>query len=350
MSRVYIGISWFFCVIIVSLWVYSFSLTSIARSQYVYDEGLSFQEAQSFLYQAKPRCGWYDRGTIFLGSIDCLDQLPELRPDEMMEALQPYLLDVTTEYNALSREFVFTPSELVFVQELESQIDHLTKNLRTNAGEFLVVPKLLLAYDQLDEFKFVASVRDTTIYGPCRKQNYDLAMDILDEQSLEPWELLNMNTLIAHQPGYCTGWGKKYQFYAGVCGGSTQLFWNAILHPSLEVVERWSHGMWYAWFYGSSVMWDDSSIYESAKELIVQNISDSQIAFKTFIRESDGNTVLLSAQRTDQDWQTVIQKEQHGPRSALLRSTVSNGDILLSRDEWTSTYYGIDTSIDETAK
>ena len=96
-------------------------------------------------------------------------------------------------------------------------------------------------------------------------------------------------------------------------------------------------------------MGDDSSIYESAKELIIKNSSDTDIAFMTFVRESDANTVLLSAWRTDQDRQTLIQKEQTGPRSALLRSTVTQWDSITDTQEWKSFYYGIDTSIDETA-
>jgi hypothetical protein len=96
-------------------------------------------------------------------------------------------------------------------------------------------------------------------------------------------------------------------------------------------------------------MGDDSSIYERSKRLIIQNITESPIGFGTFERERDANTVLVSAWESEQDREVLIQKEQHGPRKALLRSTIYDGTSILQKDDRTSTYYGIDTSIDETA-
>lgn len=97
-------------------------------------------------------------------------------------------------------------------------------------------------------------------------------------------------------------------------------------------------------------MWDDSSIYERSKKLVIKNTTDSAIGFGTFVRERDQNTVLVSARQSTQDRETLIQKEQHGPRKAMLHSTIIyDTDTILQRDSRTSTYYGIDTSIDETA-
>lgn len=334
--------------IVVWGWLHVFQIWKVS-SQYDYDVSNDLEVLDSLLYRNSQRCERYDRWTMFIGTVWCTE-LPQMTASEVLWVLAPFVGDVTTEYDALSREFSYTPSKLLFKDWFVDSLQVLQEKFTSDENDDIrLIPKVLIAYDQLDQFKFVASVRDTTIYWPCRKQNYDLAMNMLDGQNLEPQELLNINKLIAYQPGYCTWGWKEYQFYSGVCGWSTQLFWNAILHPWLEVVERRSHGKRYAGFYGSSVMGDDSSIYESAKELIIKNASDTDIAFKTFLRESDTNTVLLSAWRSEHDRVTRIEKEQTGSRSALLRSTITQWDGDVDTQERKSFYYWIDTSIDETA-
>jgi vancomycin resistance protein YoaR len=149
----------------------------------------------------------------------------------------------------------------------------------------------MLAYEQLQDYALFAAVRDTTTYGPCRKKNYDVAMSMLHGFVLAPHEQLNMNELIANHPDYCTGTAGKFLFYQGVCGGSTQLFWNALVNPYLYVVERSAHGEFRKNFYGH--MGEDAGIYERSKQLIIENIGTGPVVFGTFVRE-DGNTVLLS--------------------------------------------------------
>ena len=129
------------------------------------------------------------------------------------------------------------------------------------ADEF-IYPKSFLAMYQLDNLTVYASVRDTSTYGTCRRQNYDVAMNQMDRYFLEPGDILNMNRIIANQPGYCRGDGGTFLFYEGACGASTQVFWNALLNPLLTVTRRYPHGKWYAGFYGSAVMGDDASMYE----------------------------------------------------------------------------------------
>jgi hypothetical protein len=283
-----------------------------------------------------------------MGKQSCVSQLPMLSVDEHLAYLLPLVEWVTSEYNALEREFEYEPTQLIVDEKLQQQLNKELIDLFSSQEAVISVPKRLIAWYYRDDYKYVASTRDTRIYWPCRKQNYDVAMRELNGQVIQPWWRLNINTLIANKPGYCTGWG-TYRFYSGVCGWSTQLFWNAVLHPWLDVVERHSHSKRYAWFYGSNVMGDDASIYEWSKELIIENTSETPIWFGIFLRESDENTVLVSAWKSDADRTTLIQKEQHGPNKAMLHATIYNDEWLLGRDSRTSYYYGIDTSVDETA-
>lgn len=307
-----------------------------------------FAQATLLTYEGTQRCQWYDRWDSLVGSIDCMTELPTLPISEHVEYLLSLAQDVTTEYNAGEREFEYTPSDIIFDDSIHERVKRELDALTVSNETMVTMPKVLVAYATRERFKYVASTRDISKYGPCRKQNYLLAMNELNGVVLKPQELLNINKLIANKPWYCTWWG-DYLFFSGVCGWSTQLFWNAILHPGLEVVERHSHGKRYAWFYWSTVMGDDSSIYERSKKLVIKNITQASIGFGTFVRSGDNNTVLVSAWESDQNWKTLIQKEQHGPRKALLRSTIYNGTTILQKDDRTSNYYGIDTSIDETA-
>jgi vancomycin resistance protein YoaR len=169
------------------------------------------------------------------------------------------------------------------------------------------VPKVLLAYEQFTYYSIYASVRDTTTYGECRKQNYDVALAALDGVTLVPGEQLNMNTLIANDPDYCEGTLGKYLFYQGVCGGSTQLFWNALVNPYLYVVERHPHGEFWTNFYGYKG--EDAAIYERSKELILENIGNEPLHFATFVRP-DGNTVLLSIYPKKEGLRSFVQKQE----------------------------------------
>lgn len=299
-------------------------------------------------YEWWDRCQRYDRWDSIVWSSACLDELPSLAVDEHLYYLLRVSQDVSSEYNAILREFTYTPSQLILNPWEAIRLEQEYKELESTAQSVISISKTFVAYHTRHRYRYVASTRDISTYGPCRKQNYHIAMNEIDGVVLMPQEKINMNDRIANKPWYCTWWW-SYRFFSGVCGWSTQLFWNAILHPWLEVLERHNHGKRYAWFYGSTVMWDDSSIYERSKRLILQNTTDQPIWFGTFTRERDGNRVLVSAWESNTDREVLIQKEQHGPRKALLRSTIYDWVQLLQRDDWTSVYYWIDESVDETA-
>lgn len=89
-----------------------------------------------------------------------------------------------------------------------------------------------------------AAVRDTRSYGACRKQNYDIALEQVNGAVLKPGERFNMNQHIANLPNYCGG--QAYMFSEGVCGGSTQLFWNALVNPYLYITKRFNHNQRFA--------------------------------------------------------------------------------------------------------
>jgi len=311
--------------------------------------------SHEYLYRVQPnRCTWFDRGTHFVISKDCTtaELLPELSLQEAVEAVRPYIVDVQNVYSVDEQEFFYSDAWVVYDDEFLNMVSYWsdagTWEQESNNEWWVTLPKSVIAYGQMEEWSSFASVRDTSTYWYCRKTNYDVAMAQIDWVEISPGQLLNMNKVIARQPWYCT-WGQNFLFYQGACWWSTQLFWNGMLNPFLEVTKRYAHGMWYQGFYGSKVMWDDASMYEWWKQLEVKNIGDLPIYMMTYIAD-DWNTVLLSFYPWKHDMKTFIQKQQTGVKSAVVSSTVfDKHESIVYSQEWVSNYRGIDTSVDETA-
>lgn len=301
------------------------------------------------------RCVWFDRGTHFVINTTCYQRgiLPELSLEQTAEALRPYLVDVKHSYNVEDALFTYKDAELIYTDEFTDLVAYRshdnTRQQETNQDGMILLPKSIVAYQQIANRSTFASVRDTRTYGPCRLQNYKVAMAQLDKITIAPDEYFNMNQEIARQPGYCTG-GQNFLFYQWVCGWSTQLFWNGMINPFLEVTKRYAHGMRYAGFYGSNILGDDASMYERWKQLEVKNIGDKPLYMMTFERPSDNNTVLLTIYPGSHDFSTLIHKQQTGKQSAVVSSTVfDKQEAIVYSQERTSYYRWIDTSIDENA-
>lgn len=300
------------------------------------------------------RCSWFDRWTHFVIAERCKESstMPRLSIDEAVESVRPYIKDVRNIYSIEEEEFYYADADIVYDEELIALVsyreDRLNRSYEKGQSGYINLPKAVLWYKQLQQRSSFASVRDTSTYDPCRKTNYDIAMDQLNWVVVQPGELLNMNKKIARLPWYCRG-AETFLFYQWVCWGSTQLFWNGMINPFLEVTKRSAHGMWYAWFYGSDVMGDDASMYEWWKQLEVKNIGDKPLYMMTFDR-ADWNTVLLSIYPGVHDMRSFIKKQQTGKRSAVVSSTVFDKyESIVYSQERVSNYWWIDNSIDETA-
>ena len=301
----------------------------------------------------KRRCIVYDKGTYLAVSPACFLQgtpLPALSLADAVQSMLPYIQDVTHIYDTDADAFWYGGTELLLddtlttLQSYQITDDFLLLQRLANHGVLIQIPKVLLAYQQMFEYTFYASVRDTTTYGPCRKQNYDVAMEQLNWLTLVSGEQLNMNTLIADHPDYCEWTMGKYMFYQGVCGGSTQLFWNALVNPYLYVVERHPHSEFRANFYGT--MGEDAAIYERSKELILENRGDEELHFATLVRP-DGNTVLLSVYPKKEDLKSFIQKQETGGLTADLWNVITDAEGTMQYEqEWSSRYWGVNETSD----
>ena len=98
----------------------------------------------------------------------------------------PYIVDTSHVYETDTDAFWYQTTQLIFDTSLQTLDDReiskdiLALQLFSHHNMLIQVPKTLLAYEQLSQYAFFASVRETTTYGTCRKQNYDVAMQELD--------------------------------------------------------------------------------------------------------------------------------------------------------------------------
>lgn len=341
------------CTIVPSSYAAEVSLDALWEYQQLFEQ-MEVQWALSWKQHIKKRrCIAYDRWTYMAVSPACFLQswmLPTLSFTEAIDVLMPYVENISAIYDADADSTWYTQADLIFRKDIETLEDWdiwndtLALQLFAHHALLIQVPKVILAYEQIKDYAFFGSVRDTTTYGACRAKNYAVAMWELDGVLLAPWDRMNMNDLIAHHPDYCTWTAWTYMFYQWVCGWSTQLFWNALVNPYLYVVERHAHGEFWQNFYGS--MGKDASIYENSKKMIIENIGNEPVYFRTFTA-SDGNTVLVSAYPKKEWLRSYTQAQQTWKLSAELINKVTDAQGGLKfEQERKSNYWGINDTKD----
>jgi len=197
-----------------------------------------------------------------------LEDLPELAPHRMMDHLLPLLERVEGVYDTGATTFTASVADLHFVIDPRKDVD-IIEPIDTQLQK---VPTWRLAMEQFQHWSVYATLRDTSTYGTCRKQNYNLALKALDREELLPGEKLNMNRDISQRRGRCQNDRESFLFGEGACGASTQFFRTALMTPDLYVTKRYPHSERWAGFYGDIVRGDDASMYQMNKQLEIQNI------------------------------------------------------------------------------
>jgi vancomycin resistance protein YoaR len=142
---------------------------------------------------------------------------------------------------------------------------------------------------------------------------------------LGPGEQYNANTSLSQIRGYCTGRGEaNFLFYGGVCGMTAQLFRTALIHPSIEIVQRHPHNEWFVQYYGEQVGGDDAAIYQMSKQFEIKNSGTTDIYFRT--KTDENETFLVAISPRSSQW-VEIKKETLTDLSAKLERKIWNHQI-----------------------
>lgn len=111
---------------------------------------------------------------------------------------------------------------------------------------------------------------------------------------------------------------------------TAQLFRTAIIHPSIEIVQRHPHNEWFVQYYGEDVGGDDAAIYQMSKQFEIKNAGQNDIYFRT--KKVEDETFLVAISPRSSQW-VEIKKETLSDLSAKLERKIWDhqveSDILL---------------------
>ena len=204
----------------------------------------------------------------------------------------------------------------------------------------IIVDNATFAELLLDRYSFYVVPTYLANRWPCSLQNYRIAVAKLDWYVMQPWEVLNMNSLIKYNYGACK-WASEqsHMFYGGSCGSSTQLFRMSLIMPKLSVLERYNHSKWWALYYWSHIMWDDASMYENSQRFTVQNDFDVPVYFRVYEKDDISYLVWVVPEKIYE--YVEIKKDVDGLRSSVFKNVFDNLWNLIDTDQFDSKYLGI---------
>lgn len=219
-----------------------------------------------------------------------LKSTPELTFKESVDILWPLIKDFDKKYDLESTSFLYDtalPEFEKMVEPLDQYIgndkkDKLLLTLLHMLDKKIYIPKTYIAMNNFKNYSFFISSKSLENRWGCRKENYLIAIRLLEDKLLFPSEVFNYNTELIWKK-YCkykTTW--NYLFYGWVCGASTQLFRNALINPYIYITKRTNHSQRWVNFYSENVYWDDASVYEKQKQFEIRNIWENPIYFKLF--------------------------------------------------------------------
>lgn len=200
--------------------------------------------------------------------------------------------------------------------------------------------------------RYIAN-RDISLYSDCQRQNFNVAMNKLQNTKIASGWIWNINTELTDLPWYCTWpeWSDKYLFYQWVCGTSTMFFRNALINPNIYITKRQAHSNRYIKYYWDYIYGDDAAIYEMQKQLELKNTSDDDIYIKFWTKwdlQIDDNKYLISITSAKNDKYTKIIKTQskNDEKFNDIDRYIYNKDSLtcenskaLVHQSWKSNYY-----------
>lgn len=313
----------------------SFSTQAIGKEfMKVKDNECTFEKDKNNNWLIKPICFRYNN-------------LPELEFQDTIDIIWPYVEWFDSVYNEQSISFDYQPtlprlSKNSFKEYLKLRNSHAEKvvvSYHEQNNDTIVVPQELLAYLQVQRYGFYAVYKDLSKLKGCALQNYNVAFSVLDKQSIQAGESLNLNNEISNLPWYCKGKSQKqYMFYGGVCGVSTQLFRLSLLVPGLLTTQRHNHSQRWVNYYNEYIFGDDAAMYEMNKQFEIQNTLPYQIYLRTI--ENNHNNYLIAITPEIQEKYIRITKEQTDKLSSKVTKEVFySSDKNISTEQVFSSNY-----------
>jgi hypothetical protein len=284
-------------------------------------------------------CDDYERhGLEILLEPNCVfnKKIPVLSLNDRIDAIWNNIWEIWEWYNPDKWFAVYKPINIIL--SWTKKLFPLSKTIKDKYNEAIKnwnkieIPISYFAQDSLDNLVFYVSKKDISKLWKCTKINYLLAFENLDWKILKPWEEFNFNNYLFNLKGYCSWlWTQDLWFYWWVCWAASQLFRASLSSPLVEIPVRWNHNERFSVYYWEKVQWDDASVYERSKKLIIKNISNYDIIIKTLVN-GDATYLFLISDKESSDGKWVeIEKHYISPLRVDLTKSIYKKNIIEER-------------------
>jgi len=341
--------------IIVTILSGGVSLWQVSFDQYIQDIKFSiaqwpspFQVSQEYVEIQDMPCKRYENDDHYLVEPICLrkDELPKLEFAQAVDTIWPHIAHFSHAYDLSGMtgfryswtDITIDQQDILIYQDYYQTIHNkavATKYAHQN--QKIHIPKSLIWYRQIQEYTLYVIYNDTSMRKWCTLHNYRVALESLNGLYLNPGDIFNYNDHISRLD-YCKGtWPQDLLFYAGACWAASQLFRTALLTPNIWVLERYNHTDRRGMYYGKQILWDDATIYQKNKELIIQNNDTQPIYRKTQIFEE--YDYLVSIKPIQNDTQTYITRELDNRKTNVMKNVYhTNTNERWETAQFPSTY------------
>ncbi len=270
------------------------------------------------------------------------NKFPELAIEDIANYIRPELQGFDSAYNNSDNEsFDYEWAQPILQGDHNIMADQYTLSreaiatYHTLRWNQITISKADIAKLNTLQYDFYVSSMDTSMREGCTLQNYEVALQTMDNFLLSPWQELDFDQHITDLD-YCRWtWPQNLDFYAGACGAATQVFRTSLIHPEINVLERFNHTERWWTYYGEKITGDDAAIYQNNKKLIIRNDGNRGIYFKT--RNQDAQSYLIAiSPKTDK--KIHITRQSIGIRQININKQILLGDTLQSSVDFASAY------------
>lgn len=203
--------------------------------------------------------------------------------------------------------------------------------------------KITFTYNELAQYyaehlSYFVSDKDLTNLWRCTRTNYLIALEWIDWVIMNPWDVFNVNKKLGSLKWYCK-WinNESFSFYGWVCGMVSQLFRVSLVNPEIFVNNRFPHNERFVQYYWETVWWDDAAVYEYSKVFEIENLSNSDIIFKT--RYEWNESILVAISWPTNKWINISKENIDWKETAVhLNKSVYEWDAIIREEIFDSFY------------
>ena len=270
-------------------------------------------------------------------------QLPQLALVDIVNEVWDQIEWFSWYYDAQSTAFNYYGATPIFKTkwspylQWDEESEQLVSEIVKKRGKVVITYNELAQY-YAEHLSYFVADKELSKLWKCTRKNYTIALEWMDWVIMNPWDVFSANNKLSSLRWYCewiSEW--SYSFYGWVCGMVSQLFRVSLLNPEIIINSRFPHNEWFVQYYWENVWWDDAAVYEYSKRFEIQNLSNSDIIFKT--RLEWNNSILVAISWPTNKWVKISKENIDWKETAVhLNKSVYESNIITREENFDSFY------------